>query len=332
VLELRALAAEEPRRETARLEEALAIWREAESPLREARLRLVLALVTGAGRQGDAQRLRRALRAAGIRVEAARLAAGPLGALPLADEAPVAIRALGGFTVLRRGEHVALAEWRSKKARDLLQILVSRRGRPVPREFLMEALWPNEDRTKLGNRLSVALTALRAVLDPSREYAAEHFVRGDRQTVALDLANVAVDVEDFLADAEAGLEERARPLLADAEAAYAGDFLEEVYDDWAVSLREDVRARYIAVGRALADEAAGAYDYDAAASYLLRVLERDRYDERAHLELVRALSASRRHGDARRQYRTYVARMEEIGVEPAPFPEATRGAADGMRV
>ena len=34
VLELRALSAEDPRRETARLEEALAIWREAESPLR----------------------------------------------------------------------------------------------------------------------------------------------------------------------------------------------------------------------------------------------------------------------------------------------------------
>jgi DNA-binding SARP family transcriptional activator len=146
-------------------------------------------------------------------------------------------------------------------------------------------------------------------------------------TCSAQFTPVAVDVEDFLADAETGLDQGSRQLLADAEAAYAGDFLEEVYDDWAVSLREEARARYIAVGRALAEDAARADDHDAAAGYLLRVLERDRFDERAHLELVRALSASGRHGDARRHYRAYVARMEEIGVEPAPFPGATRAPA-----
>ena len=65
VLELRALSAEEPRRETARLEEALAIWQEAESPLGEARLQLALALVAGRGGQAAAQRASRTLRARG---------------------------------------------------------------------------------------------------------------------------------------------------------------------------------------------------------------------------------------------------------------------------
>jgi DNA-binding SARP family transcriptional activator len=51
------------------------------------------------------------------------------------------------------------------------------------------------------------------------------------------------------------------------------------------------------------------------------VLSRDPYDERAHLQLVSALSAAGRHGEARRAYRAYSGRMAEIDVEPAPFPD-----------
>jgi DNA-binding SARP family transcriptional activator len=61
----------------------------------------------------------------------------------------------------------------------------------------------------------------------------------------------------------------------------------------------------------------------AAVNYRLRVLERDPYDEEAHLGLVATLSAAGRHGEARRFYRAYVARMEELGVEPAPLPAPT---------
>jgi LuxR family transcriptional regulator, maltose regulon positive regulatory protein len=54
--------------------------------------------------------------------------------------------------------------------------------------------------------------------------------------------------------------------------------------------------------------------------YLLRILERDAHDEQAHLDLMRTLSAAGRHGEARRRYHAYAAAMDEISVEPAPFP------------
>ena len=62
--------------------------------------------------------------------------------LPRATGFPVEIRTLGGFSVIRNGEAVTISEWRSKKARDLLKILITRRGRPLLREALMETLWP----------------------------------------------------------------------------------------------------------------------------------------------------------------------------------------------
>ena len=53
--------------------------------------------------------------------------------------------ALGRFAVLRAGEPVPLTDWQSRKARDLLKVLVARKGLPVSREAAAEALWPGED-------------------------------------------------------------------------------------------------------------------------------------------------------------------------------------------
>jgi len=74
------------------------------------------------------------------------------------------------------------------------------------------------------------------------------------------------------------------------------------------------------VARALGVLAAASGDVDAAVRYLLRVLEKDPWDEEAHLTVVRTFDRARRHGEATRCYRAYVSRMEEIRVAAAPFP------------
>jgi hypothetical protein len=119
----------------------------------------------------------------------------------------------------------------------------------------------------------------------------------------------------------ADLSAEAGERLEHAIALYRGDFLEEdAYDEWAGPLREEARAVHADVAHTLAEDAAAAGRYDEAAGYSLRVLDRDRYDERAHLGLVTSLVARGRHGEARRAYRAYCRRMDEIEVESAPFP------------
>jgi DNA-binding response OmpR family regulator len=109
--------------------------------------------------------------------DGAEIAAGLLRAVAAPPRDPVRIQALGGFRVVRAGEPVPVQEWQSRKARELLKVLVARRGHAVPREALMEALWPDEDPARLSNRLSVALSTVRTVLDPVRRYAP------DRQSI-----------------------------------------------------------------------------------------------------------------------------------------------------
>ncbi|HKF85370.1 MAG TPA: BTAD domain-containing putative transcriptional regulator, partial [Candidatus Limnocylindrales bacterium] len=215
-----------------------------------------------------------------------------------------------------------------------LKILVSRRGRPTTRETLFELLWPDEDPEPLANRLSVALATVRSVLDPEKRYGADWFIGGDKQAVWLDLSHVELDIETFLNAASDGLRlsrtgdrAAARGALESAETRYSGDFLEEdPYEDWAVGVREEAQAAYISVTRLLADDAAAVGDADGATRYYLRILERDAYDEAAHVGLVAALLAAGRHGEARRRYGIYSDRMDEMGVEAAPFPSTPRRA------
>jgi ATP/maltotriose-dependent transcriptional regulator MalT/DNA-binding SARP family transcriptional activator len=298
------------------LHEVLNIRHELGDPLGQARAELMLARRTpGSEGRELALRAHQQFLAAG----ATRYAAAALAASQETGPAPVRIECLGGFRVLRDGKAVQLGEWPSKKARDLLKILVARRCRPVARVQLLDLLWPDQGESVASPRLSVALSTVRSVLDPEKHYSPDRFVGADRATIWLDGDQTSVDVESFLHEARTGLDGNSMPLLRAAEAAYSGDFLEEdVYADWAAGMREEARALYVRVARVLAERGKG--DPDAAAGYLLRILQRDQYDERAHLGLVTAFQASGAHGEARRAYRTYIQRMAELEVEPAPYP------------
>lgn len=327
-LELSALSAPQPERSREQLEEARGIWRDVGNRLAVARVDLVIAvLIPRRGARLAAARAERTLLRLGVRAHAVR-AAGPLSALPSVPPPNVAIAVLGTFEVLRDGTPAAPNEWQSKKARDLVKFVVAHRGRPVPREALMAALWPGEPTERLGNRLSVALATARSVLDPDHCHASDQFLTASAEVVAVDLANVDVDVETFIADAEAGLAllrqgrtADAVELLALAEAQYTGDVLEgNPYEEWAAPMREEARAIYLRVARALVAATLQDGRVDEGLGYCLRILERDPFDETTHLTVVSTLAAAGRHGEARRHYRRYVQRMQELGIEPAAFP------------
>ncbi len=323
-LELTVLAAVTPTESLGLLDEAVEIWRAAGYPVEEAEARLVAAALSRSGSGYAADLAERSLQERGIRLDAG-LAAGPLAAALSRSAPSVSVRALGTFQVFRNGVAVPTAEWQSRRARDLLKILVSRR-RPVPREQLMELLWPYERPSKQGNRLSVLLSTVRGILQAGRDKQIEGCLRTDGSSVWLD--GVDVDVEDFLATAAAALDADSRgerdavgELLA-AESRYTGAFLEDdPYQDWVADVAEDVRATYLAVLRALTRRLRQQGDADRAVRYTLRLLGQDRYDEAAHLDLVATLFDAGHLGEARRRYELYTSQISELGVTPQPFPD-----------
>ncbi|WP_084144833.1 tetratricopeptide repeat protein [Amycolatopsis jejuensis] len=306
---LGALSAEAPGRHQERVLEAAGVWRDLGMRADEAVAEVVASRLSGAD-SGDAV-------LAGFGIDARNTAvAGPLAA-SARKAPPVAISTLGTFEVRRHGELLHPAAWQSRKARELVKMLVAHR-RPVSRERLMELLWPGGDPGRCGNRMSVLLNTVREAL---RFDAA---VVTDGGSVWFDRSLVDIDVENFLslaADACAGEDgDRLARLLAAARA-HPGGFLEQdPCQEWAVPLAEEVRTTYAAVLRALAAELRETGDVDEAARYLVRLLDLDPYDETAHLTLVATLDGAGRFGAARSRYQAYLDRMAEIEVPPSPFP------------
>lgn len=328
---LSALASSDPAINAVPLREAIEIWHEAGCRLEEAATRVVAARIGVSIESINAHFADQALRDYGVDVEG-REVAGPLGVLARSGSA-VVIQALGTFRVIRDGVPVATTEWKSKKTRDLLKILVARR-RPVPRDQLMELLWPEVDATQATNRLSVLLSTVRDVLQPNQSGKDPLVTTGD--TVSLNHAKVRVDVEDFLMQATAALDAGqknspdATTQLVAAVTAHTGDFLEDdPFRDETAALVEEVRATHIALLRALSARLRDAGEIDATVRYTLRLLEQDCYDEEAHLSLVAVLLDAGRFDQARQHYQHYVRRMAEIDLAPRRLPSmALRGLGE----
>jgi ATP/maltotriose-dependent transcriptional regulator MalT/DNA-binding SARP family transcriptional activator len=316
---LLAVLAEDP---AAALRDAAALWWQVGAGVSATRVEL------GAARRSSdpaervrAEQLERRLRSWGCAVDEGAYAHRAVVAV---DARPrTTIRLLGGFAVEHDGRPVAHGAWGSRKARDLVKVLAVRAGRGVPREELADLLWPGEPYEAVGNRLSVALSVARSVLADGQQ---ETLVHSDGTVVRLDLERVDLDVERFwrlavdgLASARRGDTATATTLLASAEEAYVGDLLEDDRDAlWLVDRREELRSTYVSVARTLA-EASVASDPDLAMRLLLRVLDRDPYDEPAHLGVCQALLRAGRHGEARRRHRLYEQRMEELDLPAVQF-------------
>jgi DNA-binding SARP family transcriptional activator/ATP/maltotriose-dependent transcriptional regulator MalT len=305
-------------------QQASRLWRDLGSPIGEARANLVLARST-TGRQRDelvagAERMLQDAGAWGALADA-RIELGQ------GVTSSVVITTLGGFRVIRDGEPVDVGEWGSRKARDLVKLLVARRGAPVVRDEVTDLLWPEEP-DKSARRLSVLLSTVRTVFDPRKTRSPDYFVAADHDTVWLVRDHVDIDVERFLVEAADGRRmlatgdrARARTSLADAAARYLGEFCaDDPYADWAAGLRELAKHTFVDTCFELARLAVDLQEYSEAIRYWLRTLDVDPYDEAAHLGLVNSLRSQRRHGEARRAYRHYSAKMIELDLEPAPYP------------
>jgi DNA-binding SARP family transcriptional activator len=308
-----------------RLRSAIDLWDDVGNPVAAARARLALAIMTDDQRTADA--IRQDIGAMGV---AADLGVPGLLAAASGGAHEISVLALGRFAVVHAGEPVPLAAWQSRKARDLLKVLVARKGRPLTRESAAEAMWPDEEPEALSNRLSVALSTIRKVLDPQRRHPPDHYVLSDARAIRLRIDHLHIDLIDFLRLADKAAELMATGQRGAAEASlrrarqlYAGDFLEEdLYEEWSVEARDEARARLLTVLRLLGRLAADRGDDEAAGQYLGQLLEREPYDEDAWLLLIAGQLRLRRHGEVRRYYAAYARRMEELDVVPVALSDA----------
>ena len=116
--------------------------------------------------------------------------------------------------------------------------------------------------------------------------------------------------------------------LREAVATYAGDLLEDCYDDWLVARREQLRLRYLEALERLVTLLGGRGDHAQAIEFAERLIQKDPLNEQAYRLLMWLHAESGQRARALQTYHLCSATLErELGVEPSP---ATRAAYEAM--
>lgn len=209
------------------------------------------------------------------------------------------VHVLGGFAVAVDGVAVPPASWPQRRAADLVKLLALEPGHRLPRDRVLDALWPH-----------LAPEAAAAALHKAAHYARRALGERDAVVVAGGVvalapgAEVRTDWERF---------------EADPAAPYDGELLpDDRYEEWTTAPRERLRALH---RERLREQ--GRWEE------LARI---DPADEEAARALMRAAAAIGDRTGAVRRFRALQSELAALGVQPSAatrrlFAEVSRGPA-----
>ena len=243
------------------------------------------------------------------------------------------IRTFGSFQVWRGDELIGLSEWPTKKTQYLFKILLVERDHVVPKDRLMEFLWPDLAPSSAANSLRVSISRLRRLLQPHLKRPADStYIRtkGEGYLFAAK-PHCRIDVDIFQNAIVRGqdAEQRAAwtPAISayqDAVDLYRGDFLEDnPYDDWTINPREHLREAYLDVLSRLAGCHAQRGHYRRALAACHKALIIDALRESVYRQvMVYQMQLGRRDQALRAFERCQQILREEMGVDPMPVTVA----------
>lgn len=216
------------------------------------------------------------------------------------DGCEVAIRLLGDFRIGFDGRSIDAEGWPTRRAAELVQLLAITDRHTLPREQVMDALWPElEAGAAAANLRKAAHHARRALGDD------EAVVLGGGQVRLFPGAALRTDLDAFERRARAALGAQDPAACAEAAELYGGVLLPSSrYEAWTEPARSRLHQLYTQVL--------------AGAGHWQRLLEIDPANETATRALMLArLEAGDRHGAIRAYGRLRAALAETLGLPPS---------------
>jgi LuxR family maltose regulon positive regulatory protein len=168
---------------------------------------------------------------------------------------PLTVRMLGPFEVKRGEKTLTALDWKSKKALTAFKYLAANRDKGfLPRDVLMDLLWPEVPLESAQRNLNAALTAVRKTLEPEAGRGESSYLVSKGDSLRLELGGGGWTDLELLREKRVQAA-KARELgdfefyfrtLHEALDLYRGEFCaEDLYEDWCLSEREALKNTYV---------------------------------------------------------------------------------------
>ncbi|MBN1825984.1 MAG: hypothetical protein JW958_06945 [Candidatus Eisenbacteria bacterium] len=243
-------------------------------------------------------------------------------------DVPLSIRALGPLQVKIGKRSLSLDDWKSARALRLFQLLLVHRFRWVPRDVVIETLWPDADPSKGTNNLRQTIHLLRKILEPARRGARDsRYVRFYNEAVRLEPGEgCSYDADEFqeaVREAEngwgAGDKRKSEAGYRKALEIYRGEFLADApFEEFAAEERERLRDRLIRATGRLLSLFAEEKRWEEVVPLCRSGIAQDPYREEFHYHLVQAHHRLGNRREALDDYHRYEETMvRELDLLPS---------------
>jgi ATP/maltotriose-dependent transcriptional regulator MalT/DNA-binding SARP family transcriptional activator len=224
---------------------------------------------------------------------------------------PLRIETLGAFRLFRGDCLMEEDEWDRSQPKKLLKTILSYGGERIPKEVIIDELWPEESPRVAEKNFKTTLQRLRKSLEPfiHKDFGSSYIHLHDN-IVFLDAELCHVDTERFLSLLKMAEEKQKKGdgkeafrFYTEALEIYKGDFLpEELYAPWPDKKREELRSKYIQLLEKMASfyERQGAMKK--AADCYKKAIQVDPLIEESYQKLMTLYSSKGMYNEALRSY------------------------------
>jgi ATP/maltotriose-dependent transcriptional regulator MalT/DNA-binding SARP family transcriptional activator len=253
----------------------------------------------------------------------------PRAAPELAPPLPVTdltINMLGPVEIFRDPARPLAADaWTTKRARDILCFIASRRHRRASKDAIIDTFWGEADFEAVEKNFHPTVSHIRKALNSNQTLKQNFLLYRDGDYQFNPEFSYRIDTEEFdrlVSEGETARRardfDRCLALYEEAIALYRGDFMQGIYDEWVEEQRSYYREQYLRILEALAGVAEKTQDWARSLRLAQQILHDDPFREDVHCMLMRAHAGQGNRVAVKEQYETLRRLLrKELGVEPA---------------
>ncbi|OLE51407.1 MAG: hypothetical protein AUG51_23210 [Acidobacteria bacterium 13_1_20CM_3_53_8] len=249
-------------------------------------------------------------------------AVATVAAQPITD---LTINMLGPVEIFRDPARPLAADaWVTKRARDILCFIASRRHRRASKDSIIDTFWGETDFDAIEKNFHPTISHIRKALNSNQALKQNFLLYRDGDYQLNPEFSYRIDTEEFdrlVLEGEQARRSREFTRCIDAyERAitlYRGEFMQGSYDEWAEEQRSYYREKHLQMLVALAAVAQSAEEWTRSLELAQEILRDDPFREDIHCMIMRAHAALGNRMAVKEQYESLRRLLKkELGVEP----------------